>query len=96
MLFTRMVIPVGYLLLERRRERLAVTQTAPPAPVPLVVVARVPAETTPAAVTEIKPPAPSPNGKATGPTVPKPDAPAPPPAEPAVVKPTPVPTGEGK
>jgi multidrug efflux pump subunit AcrB len=96
MLFTRMVIPVGYLLLERRRERLAVTQTAPPAPVPLVVVARVPAESTPAAASEIKPPVPSPNGKATGPTVPKPDAPVPPPAEPAVVKPTPVPSGESK
>src|SRR5437016_7939349 len=33
MLFTRMIIPVGYLLLERRRERATVPE-APPAPPP--------------------------------------------------------------
>ena len=41
MLFTRMVIPVGYLVLERRKERLTSTATPQPNPEPLPPVAEV-------------------------------------------------------
>src|SRR5213076_1150136 len=53
MLFTRLVIPAGYLILERRKER-AVAALAPPAP-PVVVSEAAP-EPTPTAAAAIPPP----------------------------------------
>jgi multidrug efflux pump subunit AcrB len=81
MLFTRMVIPVGYLLLERRRERLATAKT--PDPVPLVtapaptpiVIAPVPAPDQNGKSAEHVP-VPVVNGTTTEPVVPVPPVPS--------------------